>query len=78
LDLKQRHLDRPLHPIDREVLRRILREGYFGLAYTESNRGHLRAAWKALREARINGLPISVSVAEAGKSAIRAMRGKAK
>ncbi len=78
LTLKQRHLDRPLHAIDREGLRRELRDGYFGLAYTESNRGHLVAAWKALREARRNGLPITGSITEAGKSAIRVMRAKVK
>lgn len=76
LALKQRHLDRPLHPIDREGLRRELRDGYFGLAYTESNRGHLRAAWSALIAARKNGLGRSLVAMESVKSVLRAARAK--
>ena len=70
LALKQRHLDRPLHAINREGLRRELREGYFGLAYTESNRGQLRAAWKALRASKWNGLPTLRFVFESGKCGV--------
>ncbi len=76
LALKQRHLDRPLHPIDRDGLRRELREGYFGLAYTESNRGHLRAAWKALWAARWNGLAMTVFVTQSLKAILRVQKAK--
>jgi glycosyltransferase involved in cell wall biosynthesis len=74
LALKQRHLDGPLHPIDREGLRRELREGYFGLAYAESSRGHLLAAWRALRHARSHGLPAISYATQATKILIRGAR----
>lgn len=74
LALKQRHLDRPLHSINCEVLRRELREGYFGLAYTESQRGNLRASWRALGSARRNGLGQAKWAIESIKAALRAAR----
>ncbi len=78
LALKQRHLDRPLHAIDRELLRRELREGYFGLAYTESNRGRLLEAWKALRAARRNGMNSKQGITESVKATLRALKAKMK
>ena len=78
LALKQRHFDRPLHPIDREGLRRELRDGYFGLAYTESNRGHLVAAWKALGGARRNGMNRKRRITESVKATLRALQAKMK
>lgn len=74
LALKQRHLDRPLHPIDGEMLRRELREGYFGLAYAESLRGNLRTSWRALGSARRNGLGHAKWAIESIKAALRAAR----
>jgi glycosyltransferase involved in cell wall biosynthesis len=72
--IKRRHLDRPLHPIDRELLRRELRDGYRGLVYTESDRGHTVAAWRALLAARRSGLGVSSTLAEAIKAVLRAAR----
>jgi glycosyltransferase involved in cell wall biosynthesis len=74
LALKQRHLDSPRFPIDRAALRRQVREGYFGLAYTESRRGHLRASWRALGLARKNGLGRVKCAIEMVKAAVRAAR----
>ncbi|MBL8867634.1 MAG: hypothetical protein JNK93_18920, partial [Planctomycetia bacterium] len=74
LALKQRHLDRPLHPIDGEMLRLELREGYFGLAYAESQRGNLRASWRALGSARRYGLGQAKWAIESIKAALRAAR----
>lgn len=76
LALKQRHLDSPRFPIDRETLRRELREGLFGLAYTESQRGNLRVAWAALGNARRNGLGRMKYATEMIKAAVRAARPK--
>lgn len=76
LALQQRHLDSPRFPIDREALRHQLREGYFGLAYTESQRGHLLAAWEALRAARTNGLPGRSFAVQSTKILLRGTRAK--
>lgn len=78
LSLKQRHLDRPLHPIYRDGLRRELREGYFGLAYTESNRGHMVAAWQSLLAAKRNGMNPKQGITESVKATLRALKAKLK
>jgi glycosyltransferase involved in cell wall biosynthesis len=78
LALKQRHLDRPLHAIDFGKLQVELRDGYFGLAYTESNRGQLLAAWRALSEARRTGMNRKKGFTESIKAILRALQANLK
>jgi GT2 family glycosyltransferase len=76
LKVKEGHVNHPLHAIDLMGLRAELRDGFFGLAYAESNRGNLTAAWRALTAARRHGLPVAGTVIQAGKSVARAARAR--